>query len=836
MLDSLWQDIRYAARLIVKDRGFAAATVATLALCLAGNTAIFSVVNAVILRPLPYPEPERLVTMFNAYPGAGATRGQNGVPDYFDRLNATDVFEQLAVYTWTRVTVGGQRQGDVERILGMTVTPSFFHALGVQPMRGRLFGEADAVFGQQQKVILSDGLWRRLFPGRDDVSGTELRVNGQSYAVVGVLPPSFRFDPDSELWMPTAFTPEDRADSRRHSNNWQMIGRLVPGATLAQAQAQIDGINARNLERFPELKQILINAGFHTPVFLLQDDIVRNTRSIMLLLWGGVVLVLVIGCANVANLASVRGSARSREMATKLSLGTTTWRLARQTLTESLVLSAIGGAAGLLLAGWMLRMIGALGLDALRGKDMALDVQTLGYTFVLVTLAGAIVGLWPALALRRVNLAEIIREEGRSGTPSRRARAMRRLLVTSQVSFALVLLMGAGLLLASFQRVLSVDLGFRPDHLLTGDLNLPAVRYPGQPDMRPPGSTTATGVQAAADRILLEVRRLPGVAAVGLTSSIPLGRNYTDSVILPEGYRTVPGGSLISPSQIRVSEGYFETMGAALAAGRFFDARDTDTAPRAVVVDEQLARRFWPRGDAIGRRLYFPMGVETGLAPPSEDQWLTVVGVVKEMRLQGIASNTGSGVFGTYFLPYPAIPGPHVHARCQNRTRPADRHRQRARCNRTDRPGAAVLRRAVDGHAGRPRARGSTDADVAGRWICNCRSRALRRRHLWRAGVEVRQRTREIAIRMALGADAAAILRLVFVESVVVVAAGAVLGAGGVWLLRRAFESQLYKVSPLDPVVVSAVATVLLVVASLASALPARRAASTHPNTALVDQ
>src|SRR5687768_9911418 len=253
MFDTLWQDIRYAARLIRKDRGFAAATVGTLALCLAANTAIFSVVNAVILRPLPYPEPERLVTMFNAYPGAGATRGQNGVPDYFDRLNATDVFEQLAVYTWTRVTVGGQRQGDVERILGMTVTPSFFRTLRVQPMRGRLFAEADAEFGQHQKVVLSDGLWRRLFPGRDDVSGTELRVNGQSYAVVGVLPPSFRFDPDSELWMPAAFTPEDRADSRRHSNNWQMIGRLVPGATLAQAQTQIDAIN-RSEEHTSELQ------------------------------------------------------------------------------------------------------------------------------------------------------------------------------------------------------------------------------------------------------------------------------------------------------------------------------------------------------------------------------------------------------------------------------------------------------------------------------------------------------------------------------------------------------------------------------------------------------
>jgi predicted permease len=668
------------------------------------------------------------------------------------------------------------------------------------------------------------------------VAGAELRINERPYTIIGVMPPSFRFDPDSELWMPTAFTPEDRVDSQRHSNNWQMIGRLKPGATLAQAQSQIDALNARNLERLPALKQILINAGFHTSVFLLQDDVVRETRPVLLLLWGGVVLLLIIGCVNVANLASVRASARSREMATRLSLGTTTTRLVRQTLTESLLLSIVGGTAGLVLAEWILQAISSLGLDALRGKAIALDGQTLAYTFGLVTLVGAVVGVWPALWLHGANLAEIIREEGRSGTPSARARAMRRVLVTSQVAFALVLLMGAGLLLASFERVLAIDLGFRADHVLTGDINLPVSRYAGQPDNRPPGAIISAPVQAATDRILAELRGLPGVVAAGLTSSIPFGRNYSDSVIVPEGYQLTPGESLISPSHVRVSEGYFEAMGATLVAGRFFDARDTETAQRVLVIDEPLARRFWPGRDALGRRLYFPRGVETGLTPPPDDEWFTVVGVVREMRLQGIASDEGSGLFGTYFLSYRQSPLRTFTLAIRTEREPSAEIRSvRAAIARIDSELPFSDVRTMDALVDRALVDRRTPMLLA----VGFAAVALVLCAIGIYGVlayDVRQRTREIAIRMALGADRKAILSLVVREGAVVVAAGALLGVVGMFLLRRSFESQLYEVSPLDPVVASAVAIVLAVVAVCASALPARRAASTPPNMALADQ
>jgi len=817
------QDLTLALRLLFKERGFAVATIATLALCLAANAAIFAVVNAVLLRPLPYPAPDRLVTMFNAYPGAGVTRGSNGVPDYFDRLQEEDVFEELALYMSTSVTIGGH--GDAQRIPGMTVTPSFFRALRVQPLHGRVFDDADGEIGRHRKVILSEGLWQRLFPGRTDVAGTDLRIDGEPYDVVGVLPSSFGFDPDSQLWMPAAFSPADRADNRRHSNDWRMIGRLVHGVTVMQAQRHIDALNARNLERFPALKGFLTNARFHTPVILFQEDLVRQTRPVVLLLWAGVLLVLIIGCVNVANLASVRASARSREFATRLSLGTTTGRIVQQTVTESLLLSAIGGATGLLVATWMLRGIQSLGLEDLRGKNMAVDWQTLAYTFLLVAAVATVVGMWPMLALRRANLADIIREEGRSGTPTRHARATRRILVTSQVAFALVLLMGAGLLLASFERVLAVDLGFRPDHVLTGDINFPPARYPDQ---------AAMGM--AADRIVTELRRVPGVAAAGLTTSIPFGREYSDSMISAEGYKPAPGESFVAPSRVRVSDGYFQAMGVSLVAGRFIDARDTETAPRAIVVDEPLARRFWPNGNALGRRMYLPSRDDI-LAPPPEDEWLTVVGVVKPMRLRAIERNVaGPGVFGTYFLSYPQFAEGHVTLTVRTQHDPETLIGPvRAAIARID-PELAF-------YDVRP-----MDARVEGELIDRRATMllaigfALVALLLCAIGIygalsyEVRLRTREIGIRMALGADPRRILGMVLSEGAVVVAAGTLLGLGGSLLLRTSIESHLYQVRATDPVVLGAVAGVLLLVAGLACTLPARRAASTNPTNALADQ
>src|SRR5688572_17020705 len=307
-------DLRVASRALLKDRGFAGTVIATMALCVAANAAIFAIVDDVLLRPLPFPQADRLVTVFNAYPGAGAIRSSNAVPDYFDRREQTSVFEELALYRWSGVTLRAAEQREAERVSGMTMTPSLFRVLRVEPARGRLLTESDATPGDQFKVVLSDGLWRRLFGAREDLDRLELRVNGRPYSVVGVMPPAFRFiDPEVELWLPAAFPPVERTDDRRHSNGWEMVGRLAPGATIARAQSEIDALNARNLERFPALKPLLVNARFHTRVVGLQDDLVRDIRPKVVLLWSGGLIVLLIGCVNIVNLALVRAARRGRE-------------------------------------------------------------------------------------------------------------------------------------------------------------------------------------------------------------------------------------------------------------------------------------------------------------------------------------------------------------------------------------------------------------------------------------------------------------------------------------------------------------------------------------------
>ncbi|MCA1585329.1 MAG: ABC transporter permease, partial [Acidobacteria bacterium] len=494
-MERLVQDLRFAARLLWKDRSFTLTTVLTLALCLAANIAIFAVVRTVLLKPLPFPEPTRLVTVFNSYPGAGVVRASSGVPDYYDRLRDVAAFEALAMYRTSGVTIGGQQQGEVER-----------------------------------------------------------------------------------------------------SNNWQQIARLRAGATIQQAQSQIDAINARNLDAFPAMKTALINAGFATRVVGTQEDLVREARRTLFLLWGGALLVLAIGCVNVANLVSIRATSRIRELATRAAMGASVARLSRQLLTETVLLASLGGTLGLLLGWWVLRSATTIGFERLpRGSEITLDPVSVAVSIALVGVTGLMVGVLPIVMLRRTNLAQVIREEGRSGTASRGARTVRRMLVTSQVAFALILLVGAGLLLASFQRVLAVDPGFDADQLLTGSVSLPATQYADE-----------NVVRAAVERLLERVRALPGVEAAGVTTSLPFGGSYSDGVIMAEGYQMAPGESLISPSRIVASEGYFEAMRIGLREGRYFDARDRQTAPRSVIVDERLARKFWPGQSPVGRRMYSP--------------------------------------------------------------------------------------------------------------------------------------------------------------------------------------------------------------------------------------
>jgi predicted permease len=819
-MERLLQDVRFAVRLLLKDRAFTLTALLTLAICIGANATIFSVVNSVLLRPLAVPESERLVLMHNSYPRAGVERAANGVPDYYDRLRELEAFEEQALYNPRGLTVA--IKGDAQRILGMAATPSLLRMLKAAPIQGRIFTEAEGELGNHRKTVLTFGLWQELYGGDAGAVGQDLRINGEPYSIVGVLPAGFEFlNPEVRLWIPAAFSAEQKSDDSRHSNNWSMVGRLRPGSTAVQAQQQVDALNARNMERFPHLKEILTNAGFHTVAVPLQEDLVRGIRSTLYLLWGGVLFVLLIGVVNLTNLALVRSSGRAKELATRQALGAALGRLTRQLLTETVLLTVLGGALGLAIGYWGVSALTDLGLDRLpRGSEVRLDGVVVVFTFAMALLVGVIVALVPILSLRHVNLSQAFREESRGGTSGRGTRLVRRSLVAAQVAFAFMLLIGAGLLLASFQRVLAVDPGFKPSNVLTARVAPPASRYADSPELR-----TFT------NRFLDRVRALPGVEHAGITSNVPFGGEYSDSVILAEGYRMAPGESLISPFNICVSPGYFETMGISVRSGRVFTESDTENSQPVVVVDQRLARRFWGDQDPMGRRMFKPDDPKDFTRPGPNAEWFTVVGVVSDIRISGLIETADR--VGAYYFPLS----------------------QQARRNMT-----LTVRAASDAPSLTPSIRrelAAVDPELPLYGVLTMQERMdqslVDRRTpmvlatvfaavaLFLAAVgiygvlayQVTQRAREIGIRMALGSDAPGVFRLILSEGIMLLGLGLVFGLVGAFSIRTALESQLFGVGAMDPFVLASVAAILSLIALVACAVPARRAARIDPLIAL---
>ncbi|HEX2445818.1 MAG TPA: ABC transporter permease [Vicinamibacterales bacterium] len=824
-MTQLLQDLRFGVRLLWKQKGFAFTAILTLAACIGANATIFSVVNAVLLRALPFPDADRLVTVMNSYPGAGVDRASNGVPDYFDRRRETDVFDEQALYRQRGQTIG--MEGQPERIQSFQATPTIFRVLKAEPHRGRLLNDSDGEVGQERKVVLSYTLWQRLYGGRDDAIGKDLRINGVPHVIVGVLPRDFLFlTAEAELWVPVAFAPEDKADDRRHSNNWQMIARLKPGRSVEQAQSQIDALNARNMERFPQFKEILTNAGFRTKVVAMQPDLVRDVRATLFLLWGGVAFVLLIGCVNLTNLSLVRSSARLKELATRHALGAGRSRLARQLLTETVLLTIAGAALGLAAAYWALGLLVAGPLaDLPRAAEIGLDAQTVAFTIVLALAVGAAISLIPIAGVTRMNLSQAIREEGRSGTAGRGARIVRRVLVASQVAFAFMLLAAAGLLLASFQRVLSVDPGFKTDHILTGNVNMPASRYKDDAAQR-----------TFIARVLERIRALPGVVQAGATTTIPFGGANSDSVILAEGYQMKPGESLISPAQITATPGYFETLRIPLIAGRFFSDADTETSPRVIIIDDELANRFWPGQSPIGRRMWQPDSAEElTKGPGPKARFYNIVGVVRRVSLGGLVSAADDQRIGAYYFPYAQVPDNPMTFAVRTAGDPSSLVGPvRREITALDPELPFYTPRTIED---------LIDASLANRRTPMMLAVAFGVVALFLAAVgiygvlayQVTQRTREMGIRMALGSNAVCIFRLVIQEGAILVAVGFVLGLIGAVALRTSIASQLYDVQPLDPLVLGSVAGLLGAVALFACAVPARRASRIDPLIALTE-
>jgi predicted permease len=823
-MDRLRQDLAFAFRLLRKDRAFAATTVLTLALCLGANTAIFTVVRSVLLKPLPYPEAHRLVFEYDGFPGAGVERAGTSVPNYFDRRAFTDVFEAQALYRFSGLRVG--TGPSAEGIASMDVTPSFFRVLRTAAARGRLFSEEDGQKGHERVALLAHGFAARMPGGLDGVVGRDLRLNDQPYTVVGVLPAEFQFlDPEIRIWTPLAFSPEERAEDNRWSQNHQAIGRLAPGATIERAQARIDALNAQLLERAGSLRSTLVNAGYHTRVVSLKDDLVRNVRGSLQLLWGGVLFVLLIAGVNITNLALVRANGRLRELATRYALGAARSRVIRQLVTETTVLTLAGGALGVGLGAWGVRALSSIAFaDLPRSSEIRLDVVVFAVIAAMALALGIVVGAVPALQLRSLDLNSVLRDEGRAGTAGRRTRAIGRTLVAAQVGLAFVLLVGAGLLVASFRQVLQVDPGFTAEHVLTGRVGMLETKYPDDAALR-----------AFADRALERLRTLPGVQSAGITTALPFSWDDSSSVIIPEGYAPAPGESVVSPRIIRVSPGYLETLRVPLRRGRLFAAGDVDTAPRVVLIDEPLARRFWPGADPVGKRMCAPNSPEDVAKPGPKVRWYTVVGVVGPVKMKGLVEGEDARA-GAYYLPFAQ-----------------DVVRGFGYAIRTTRdPGEVVqeVRRAL----------GAIDPEVQPFDVFTLPERVDRSLtprktpmllslgfglvavFLASIGIygvlayQVSQRTREIGIRMALGCEPHGVLALVLREGAVLVLVGLTVGIVGALALQRVISAQLFGVRPLDPGVLSIVVAVLALAAAAACLGPARRAARVDPVVALSQQ
>ena len=823
-MDTFRQDVLYALRVLARDRAYSMAVILTLAVCLGANTAIFTVVRSVLLRPLPYPHADRIISGYDGFPGAGVERAGTSIPNYADRRAMTDVFSSVALFEWQGYRFGeGAR---AESLAGINVTPSFFQVLGADAERGRLFTEAEGTPGKNKVAIVSHAFAALQPEGVNGIVGRQLRLDGQLFDVVGVLPERFFFlNPEVRVYVPLAFTPEEFRDDNRWSQNHELLARLAPGVSLEVAQARMDAHNAAVTERAGSLKDTIIRAGYQTRLLPLVDDVVRNVRAALGMLWIGVIFVVLIAAVNITNLALVRTTGRIKELATRNAIGAGTARIARQLITEATILTVVGASLGLLAGYYSLDAMEWIGFtDLPRANEIGIDAVVLAVTLAPALLLGVVVGGAPVLQLARVNLSGVLREEGRSGTAGRASGYVRRSLVVAQVALAFVLVAGSGLLLASFQRLLGVDTGFVASNVLTGRTSLVGPHYPDE-----------KAQTSYVSRALARVRALPGVETAGVTSFLPFSRDGSSSVIIPEGYAPKRGESIVSPNQLYISPGYLEALKVPVKKGRLFTDSDTTGAPRVVILDEQLAARFWPNQDPVGRRMYLPSRPDDVASPGPTVTWLQVVGVVGSMKLKGLEGGENTRV-GAYYQPYAQAP------------------RRMAGWAIRVRGDVSSTTSAVQ------RALAEVDPEVMFTDVFAMSNRIEKSLNPRRApmllslgfgavalllaaiglyGVlayHVAQRTREIGIRMALGSDAAAILRLIVGDAAALVGLGLAAGFAAAIALRGLIAAQLYGVGALDPVVMLAAVAILAITSLLACLAPARRAVHVNPLVALSRQ
>jgi predicted permease len=799
--------LRRTLRHLARDASFTVPVIITLTGCIAVNAVVFTIVNTVILRPLPFPDPDRVVLLAAQGARSQPPNIRSDVPSYFDRREHLTVFEEMAMFRWIDVSV--DTPTGPRRIRGDVGTPSLLRLLGVVPLHGRLFREGENPSGADREVILSYELWQEMYHGNPAIVGAEMRLDGRVFTIIGIMPEGFEiFRLDARLWIPAVYSAEQRADTQRGSFSQYQIGRLKSEVTLDQARRELATFDRSEAERFPALRVERQRLGFYTSVDRLHDVMTREVHPILQFLSVGAALVLLVGMVTTANLTISRARRYSREVAMKLALGARASHIVKPLIADGLVIGITSGLGGLVVGAALLSTLTRVGVTELpRAAGIHLDSASTLVTLAAALAVGLVIGLAPGVGAASADLSSRLRGDSRPQTSDRRSRVVRRLLVTVQVASALVLLAGTGLLLVSFWNLLAQKPGFSVDDVITASFDVPASRYP-----------TVTDVRNFVDRALEEVRHVPGVATAGITQLLPFGGRTASLLVRPDG-ADANAPDVLAWNYV-VSPGYLEAMQVPLLAGRLFDEDDTPDRPPVVIVDEALAQRLWPDGAAVGRQLI--ISPRLGITPR------TVVGVVGAVRQSDLSGrNTGA----TY--------RPHSQL-----TERAYTIAIRSQTSASVLPAVRAAVETIDPHL--PLYDESGMADRVRRTLAPRRlaltlaaifgatTLLLAMTGIYGVLTDVTDaRRREFGIRLALGCSVADLVWLVIREAALLTAIGAGLGLAAMTWLRDLLALQVYGVKPMDPLVLTGVVAVIALVVAVASLQPVRRVTRVTPATVL---
>jgi len=830
-MQSVLQDFRYALRMLFKKPGFTAMAVLTLALGIGANTAIFSVVDAVLLRALPYPDADRLVMLWSTMQSQGVPTAGSAMPDYREWRDQSQSFEGLGGFYYGDFNLSGANR-EPARVQGAYITANLFPVLGIAPALGRGFSSEEEQFGRHRVALLSDALWQRRYGADPQIIGRSVTLGGDLYTVVGVMPPGMAFfdnQPVVELWTPISFAPGDNFDTR-NNHFVNLVGRLKPGVTLQQAQSEVSAIADRMAE------QEKGNEGLGALLIPVREQLTGDVRLAVLVLLGAVAFVLLVACVNVANLLLARAAGREKELAIRASLGASRGRLIRQLMLESLPLGLLGGGAGLLLAVWGIEaLVSMLPASVPRYNAITIDARVLVFTLGVSLLTTLIFGLLPAFQIARVDVQNALNESGRSGTSSRRQGRLRDLLVAVEMALALVLLIGAGLMIQSFMKLRLVDTGFSAQNVLTMRIPLPDSKYPVPQTLNAP---TPTGLNFY-DQLLERIKALPDVQAAAVSTMLPLGAGSGWGKFFSVEGRPAPP-SIEQVSLVRfalISSDYLRTMGIALREGRAFTEQDTEKSQPVALINETVARRFFADEDPVGKTIL--MGPPESLLPPEaqtpENRAVrrTVVGVIADVRGSSLEQSGRAEVY----VPY------HQYRRegWTNGLMLAVRS-----STSSEKLLSGIREQVTALDADQPVTNVATMEERLSKSLAQARFSMLLLGlfagvALLLAGVGiygvmsyvVTQRTREVGIRMALGAQASDVLRLVVGQGMKVAFIGIGIGLIAAVALTRVMRTLLFGVSTTDPLTFTIISLLLAAVALGACFVPARRATKVDPMVAL---